>query len=72
MFVMKSSKWIKILCLFVLCVSTPIALFAHPGHGQEGTALHDLVHAAWITAIVAIIALPLLRWWKAGPNRDDG
>jgi len=54
----------------IVCVLFPVALFAHPGHGPEGTLLHDVVHAAWIATIVVVIALPLQKWWKAGADKN--
>jgi len=55
----------------LLCILAPVLLSAHPGHGHEGTVLHDLIHAAWIAATTAVIALSLFRWWKSIANRND-
>lgn len=74
---MKFLILVKRILSVMLCLLFPTALLAHPGHGHEGTVLHDLIHAAWIAAILVVIALPLLgkkkfRWWKSTADRDDG
>ena len=37
---------------------------AHPGHGEPGTFLHDLTHAAWYVAAAIIMTLALPRAYR--------
>jgi len=59
--------------LVLLALVLPDLAFGHPGHGEPGTAAHDMQHVLWLGfAVVAagvVVALVLRSAWKSD---DEG
>lgn len=67
---MTTSGMLKVLGLFVLSVLSPLVL-AHPGHGGDSGAVHDMEHTMWVffgisAVVIAALVVAHKKWglWK--------
>lgn len=57
--------------LLLLALVLPDLALGHPGHGEPGTAAHDMQHVLWLGFAVAVGIVALALAFRAARRRDD-